>query len=183
MIEIPVCDSPSRSAAWIGAAPRSAGRSDAWMLTVPSRGSSITERGRMCPYATTTERSGAISASISRNSSSRAVSGWKTGSPSSRAIRLTGDSCSARRRPAGLSGCVTTPQTSKPSPSSARSDGVAKSGVPQKRIRITLLTSSPASRVTARARMEVRWDRPAPVHHRRAGGPGGNACAPRSATR
>ena len=32
-------------AAWIGAAPRSAGRSDAWIFRVPSRGKSMTTFG------------------------------------------------------------------------------------------------------------------------------------------
>src|SRR5689334_14045128 len=38
-----------------------------------------------------------------------------------------------RDRPRGRSGCVTTPTTSNPSPSSARNGGAANSGVPQKR--------------------------------------------------
>src|SRR5687768_3048006 len=40
---------------------------------------------------------------------------------------------SERDRPLGRSGCVTTPTTSNPSPSNARSGGAANSGVPQKR--------------------------------------------------
>ena len=58
MIETPVSVRPSRMADWIGAAPRSAGSSDAWTFRVPSRGRSMTSLGRMCPYATTTETSG-----------------------------------------------------------------------------------------------------------------------------
>jgi methionyl-tRNA formyltransferase len=49
--------------------------------------------------------------------------------PSLRA--LLGDGVAVERwRPVGRSGRVTTPTTSKPSPSRARSDGTAKSGVP-----------------------------------------------------
>ena len=71
------------------------------------------------------------------DASPRGFSGCSTGSPSASATCFTGDGSSCERlRPRGRSGCVTTPTTSKPSPSRARSGGVAKSGVPQKRMRI-----------------------------------------------
>ena len=106
------------------------------MLSVPSCGRSMTSVGRMCPYATTTEMSGASARSCAMNSSPRGRSGWNTGSDSSSAICLTGGASSfERERPTGLSGCVTTPTTSKPSPISARSGGTANSGVPQKSTR------------------------------------------------
>src|SRR5688500_1110030 len=137
MIVTPVSDCPARTAAWIGAAPRHCGSSEAWMLSVPRSGRSMTSRGRMWPYATTTDRSTSSARISSRNASPRGRSGWRTGSDSSRAIRLMGDATSdERERPRGRSGCVTTPATSNPSPMSARRGGAANSGVPQKRIRI-----------------------------------------------
>src|SRR5258708_39804804 len=52
------------------------------------------------------------------------------------ATSLTGGAFTEDRvRPTGLSGCVTTPTTSKPSPMSARRGAVANSGVPQKSTR------------------------------------------------
>src|SRR5690606_4666879 len=54
--------------------------------------------------------------------------------PSSVATSRTGEGAMRRPRPAGRSGCVTTPTMSKPSSESARSEGTANSGVPQKRI-------------------------------------------------
>ena len=102
------------------------------MLSVPSGGRSITAFGRMCPYATTTLMSGASAATSRRNSSPRGLPGWSTGMPSASATCFTGDGCNVDRdRPTGLSGCVTTPTTSKPSPMSARKGAVANSGVPQ----------------------------------------------------
>jgi hypothetical protein len=69
-------------------------------------------------------------------SSPRGFSGCRTGIPSSRAIAFIGEGTSVEReRPCGLSGCVTTATTSNPSPISARSGGVANSGVPQKTTR------------------------------------------------
>src|SRR5262245_23813707 len=104
------------------------------MFSVPRRGSSITSRVRISPYATTTETSGASSRSAATKSSPRGRSGWTTGIDSSSAICLIGDGTSdERERPCGRSGWVTTPTTSNPSPNSARSGGAANSGVPQKR--------------------------------------------------
>src|SRR5687767_14681033 len=136
MMVTPVSPSPSRIAAWIGAAPLSAGSSEAWMFSVPSRGKSITDLGSMCPYATTTFTSGVSARSCARNSSPLGFSGWSTGRPSATATVFTADARTAEReRPTGLSGCVTTATTSNPSPISARSGAVANSGVPQKSTR------------------------------------------------
>src|SRR3982750_2959514 len=56
--------------------------------------------------------------------------------PSASATCFTGDDSSLDRdRPTGLSGWVTTPTTSNPSPSRARRGAVANSGVPQKSTR------------------------------------------------
>jgi hypothetical protein len=49
MMLTPVDANPWRMAARIGSAPRSSGSTDAWMLSVPSGGRSITAFGRMCP--------------------------------------------------------------------------------------------------------------------------------------
>ncbi len=136
MIETPVSVRPSRMAAWMGAAPRSVGSSEAWMFNVPSRGTPIMSLGRMWPYATTTETSGSSAVIRARNPSPRGCSGWSTGMFSRSAISFTGGASTfERERPTGRSGCVTTPTTSKPSPISARSAGVANSGVPQKSTR------------------------------------------------
>src|SRR3954468_16978796 len=105
------------------------------MLSVPFAGRSMIFCGRMWPYATTTDMSGLSAFNVSNSSGSRAFLGWNTGSSSSIAICLMGEWIISRERPCGLSGCVTTPTTSKPSPRSARSGGVANSGVPQKRTR------------------------------------------------
>ena len=58
MVVTPVSVSPFAIAHWIGAAPRSRGRSEAWTLTVPRGAMSITLRGRIWPKATTTCSSG-----------------------------------------------------------------------------------------------------------------------------
>src|SRR5258708_39577534 len=56
--------------------------------------------------------------------------------PSATATSLTAGAFTEDRvRPTGLSGCVTTPPTSNPSPMSARRGAVANSGVPQKTTR------------------------------------------------
>jgi len=54
---------------------------------------------------------------------------------------LTGDGIISRDLPCGLSGCVTTPTTSKPSPTSARNAGAANSGVPQNATRTYISVS------------------------------------------
>src|SRR5688572_20778617 len=75
--------------------------------------------------------------------SPRGFSGWSTCTSSSCATTFTGGGTVVLRcRPCGRSGCVTTPTTSTPSPNSARSGGVAKSGVPQKRTRMSPLLAS-----------------------------------------
>ena len=85
--------------------------------------------------ATTTPMSGAIALKWSRKSGSFGRAGCKTWSSSSRATRLmAGGTIVERVRPRGLSGCVTITPTSNPSPTRARSDGTAKSGVPKNAI-------------------------------------------------
>src|SRR5215204_3165235 len=90
--------------------------------------------------------SGSSARICSMNSGPRGRSGCSTGSDSSSAICLIDDATRAEReRPCGRSGCVTTPMTSNPSPSKARSGGAANSGVPQKR---TLIVASELFPVT-----------------------------------
>src|SRR5687767_6672270 len=94
----------------------------------------------MCPYETTTERSGSCARSSLRNAAPRGFSGCSTGMPSAIAISLMGDGTSVEReRPRARSGWVMTAPTSNPSPTSARSDGPAKPDVPQKRMRTSQL--------------------------------------------
>src|SRR6266571_1209853 len=86
--------------------------------------------------------SGRRSRSRTRNAPSVGFSGWKIVSSSDSAATFTGGGISvARERPCGASGCVTTATTSNPSPTSARSEGTANSGVPKNATRIY---SSPA---------------------------------------
>src|SRR6266545_6425970 len=59
-------------------------------------------------------------------------SGWVTGSPSFRALCLTGDSVNSIPRPRGRSGCVTTRRTWNPASTSFSRVGTAKRGVPAK---------------------------------------------------
>jgi hypothetical protein len=49
MMVMPVSASPARIAAWIGAAPRQRGSSEAWMLRQPRRGASSIGLGRIRP--------------------------------------------------------------------------------------------------------------------------------------
>ena len=58
-----------------GAAPRSSGRREPWMLSDPSSGARSTSSGRICPYATTTEMSGSRDWMLASSSSPRALSG------------------------------------------------------------------------------------------------------------
>ena len=109
---IPDSGWPRMIAQLIGAAPRSAGSSDAWTLNEPSGGRSSAARGRMRPYAATTETSGASRRAASRNVASPGRSGCSTGTPASSAHAFTGLALSARPRPAGRSGFVTTPAIS-----------------------------------------------------------------------
>ena len=69
--------------------------------------------------------------------------GFSTGSPSRAASSATSDSASARPRPFGRSGCVTTATTSQVR-ATARSAGTAKSGVPMNTTRGRLRTGLPA---------------------------------------
>src|SRR6188474_2349695 len=82
-------------------------------------------------------RSGARRLSQARNTSPRGRSGCCTERPSSVAASLTGGGMSTEReRPWGRSGWVTTPSTSMPSATRARSDGTANAGVPKYTTRI-----------------------------------------------
>ena len=71
MVVTPVSVSPVAIAHWMGAAPRSFGRSEAWTFTVPRGAMSITARGRIWPKATTTCSSGSSDRSASCASGSR----------------------------------------------------------------------------------------------------------------
>ncbi len=88
-------------------------------------------------------------------SSPRGRSGVSTGTPIAVATSFTGEGLRWRPRPAGRSGCVTTPTTSWPSSSRARNEDTAKSGVPQKRILTSvgaLLPPRPGASSTSSAR-------------------------------
>ena len=131
MIVTPVSAWPWRIVSSMGAAPLRSGRSDAWMLIVPRGGRSMIACGRMCPYATTTETSGARSRSCATKSSPRGARVGARGPPSAAATRFTGGGSRIERdRPMARSGCVTTPTTSNPSPraraAAARSQGCPK---------------------------------------------------------
>src|SRR5260221_10587534 len=81
--------------------------------------------------------SGFSARACSMNASADGLSGWSTVSSSASAASLTGEAVTLERwRPVGLSARVTTPTTSKPSPTSAVSEGTANSGVPKNRTRI-----------------------------------------------
>src|SRR6185437_3960972 len=92
----------------------------------------------------TTDTSGSSAASSARNTSPRGLSGCSIGTPSASATSFTGDGTSVDRdRPCARSGCVTTPTTSNPSPTSALSEGTANVDVPQKRTRTSELLVPP----------------------------------------
>ena len=134
IVVTPVTGSPAAIAAWIGAAPRQRGRSEAWRLTQPSRGSSRRARGKSCPKATTTATSGASFASRARKAGSRTFSTCSQGIPSSRAASTTGGSVSRCPRFAGRDGCETTSTGRNSLAASARNVGTANSGVPKKTV-------------------------------------------------
>ena len=104
MIVIPVVSSPFKIAAWIGAAPRQRGRSEACTLMQPYWGFSSTAGRRICPNAATTMICAAHCSSCWAASSSLKRCGWITGSFSSSARILIGGEVSSRPRPAGRSG-------------------------------------------------------------------------------
>ncbi len=76
-----------------------------------------------------------IRRSAARPSAVFRVAGCATGRPCSAASSLTGEARSSRPRPAGRSGCVSTPTTRCRDCNSARSAGSAKCGVPANAIR------------------------------------------------
>src|ERR1043166_511659 len=140
MMLTPVSGSPRRIAQLIGAAPRSRGRSDACTLIIPRSGSASTAGLRMCPYATTTPRSGRTWRSAARKTSPAGRSGCSTGIRWRSATCLTGGAISVEReRPCGWSGWVTTATTRAPAASRASRLGTAKSGGPKKTMRIRSL--------------------------------------------
>src|SRR6266850_6393964 len=80
--------------------------------------------------------SGFSSRSRIRNSASVGFVGWRIVRSSACAATFTGGGTSwERERPCAASGCVMTATTSNPSPTSARSEGTANSGVPKKATR------------------------------------------------
>ena len=139
MTVTPVPASPLTMDQLMGAAPRNAGRSEACRFTEPMGGTLRISRDRIWPYATTTDRSAPRAVISSTKPSERADSGSRILKLWSSASSLTADARSSLPLPAGRSGWVTTPTISCPSSPSARREGTAKAGVPQKRI----LTPSP----------------------------------------
>ena len=139
MIVTPVSLSPCRIAAWIGAAPRSAGSSDAWMFSVPSArqvdhvasaGCARTRRRSRCPAAS--------AASIVDELGVRAASpAGSTGSPSSSAISLHRRRIELEReRPVRLVGLGDDADHLEAFAEQRAQRRRANSGVPQKRTRI-----------------------------------------------
>src|SRR5262245_31313464 len=109
MVVTPVMVSSAIIARAIGAAPRYLGSSDACTLMHPIGGILRTSAGKICPNATTTITSGAISPSLLDNPGSLIDEGVRTGRPTRTPSDLTGDGSACencRRR--GLSGRVTT---------------------------------------------------------------------------
>src|SRR5438876_4052947 len=135
MIVTPVVRSPARIAAWMGAAPRCRGSSEAWTLIEPCGGTSRQARGRIMPYAAATTRSGASRRSSSWNAGSRMRSGCSTGTSRATASCVVSGATTASPRPRGRSGWQTSPTTTS-GPASSRSRlGHAKAGVPKKTMR------------------------------------------------
>ena len=106
-----------------GAAPRQRGSAEGCRLTsgyAPSSGDR-----RICPNATTTPASAS-------GGSALASCGCVSGSASSRAAAATGGAVSARPRPLGRSGWLTTAATcTAPRSTSARSTSAPNSDVPK----------------------------------------------------
>src|ERR1700744_1321721 len=133
----PVTSSPCSSACWTGAAPRQAGSTEKCRLTQPRAGMSSATWGSSAPYAVTGQQSGLMARSRSRNSGSRALTGFSTSSPASAPSRATGLASRCRPRPAGASGRVTTATTSWREASRPVSAATAGSGVPANTSRIS----------------------------------------------
>ena len=115
MMETPESSSPAMIAAVTGAAPRYFGSSEKWQLTHPSGGSVSSSSFRNCPKATTAMTSGfhaRICASASGEFTSSGV--MHDVIPRSLAYARQGHGVTPRPRPAGRSGCVTTPTTFRP---------------------------------------------------------------------
>ena len=128
--------------AWIGAAPRQRGSSEACKFRHAIFGASSTAFGKICPYAITTITSG-LSATISATASgARIRTGCSTGTPYCSASTLIFGAVSSSLRPTGLSGCVTSATTSISwIISNHRKHGSPISPVPMKTTRISLSQS------------------------------------------
>jgi hypothetical protein len=96
----------------------------------------------MRPYASTSATSGARSRTKLESSPVRTLCGWNTSKPRSIAKSFTAGAWGASPRPAGRSGCVTTPTTSAVS-ASAASEGTASAGVPKKTARTRIAPRKP----------------------------------------
>ena len=108
MIVRPVVVSPLRRACCIGAAHRYFGRREVWTLRKPIGGISSRIWGRIFPYATTIQISGASSRTVARKSSFFTFSGWNSGIFFSCAIFATGEEIISCHRQPILSGLVMT---------------------------------------------------------------------------
>ena len=129
MIDTPVSSSPAMIARSTGAAPRQRGSSEGWTLSIScslSSGSLIN-----APNAQTITMSGCTDAIRARASSPLTDAGWSSSSPSSRAFSATGGGLSARPRPFGASGRVTTSAGRCGLPASRSRTAAAKSEVPR----------------------------------------------------
>ena len=115
MTDTPVSSSPAKIAAVTGAAPRYLGRREKWQLTHPSGGRLSSSSLRNCPNATTAMTSG-FHARICANASGEfTFSGvMHAVMPREAAYARQGHGVRSRPRPAGRSGCVTTPTTCRP---------------------------------------------------------------------
>src|SRR5450759_2069774 len=141
-VEAPVTSSPASTACWTGAAPRHAGSSEKCRFSQPYWGTSSTTAGSRAPYATTGAHATLSSVKRDWKTGSRGESGVSTSSPAARARCLTGLGRTARPRPAGASGRVSTASTSCREASNASSAGRAVAGVPAKRSRMILESRS-----------------------------------------
>src|SRR5262245_5704114 len=108
-------------------------------------------RGRNCPKATTTPRSGACARSSRSTSGSPTRSGRSSATPARSASAETGEGPACRPRPRGRSGWLTTAATGCRPARSLSSVGTAKSGVPKKASRSGALSPASARRPTRSA--------------------------------
>ena len=98
-----------------GDAPRYFGSREKWQLMQPCRGMSRMSSFRNCPNATTAMTSGFFARSQATASGALTFSGvMHSTMPRARAYFRHGHGVRSRPRPAGRSGCVTTPTTWRP---------------------------------------------------------------------